>query len=276
MADEILAGAASLARLLAESRAAVAFTGAGISTESGLPDFRSAAGLWRGVDPARVASSWALRHNPHEFYRFYRARLERLGKARPNAAHQALAALEDMAVLRCVITQNVDGLHQAAGSRRVLELHGDMRRTSCCACRALLPIEVLERQVAAAAWDDESGAEAPGLPRCPSCGGLLRPNVVLFGEALPAGAFADAGVVADSCDAMLVVGSSLEVWPASGLPQRALAGGAALAIVNLSPTPLDAAAAVVVRGPAGAVLPAALAEVRRLREADADGGEGVV
>jgi len=263
VADGALAGTAAIARLLAGARAAVAFTGAGISTESGLPDFRSPGGLWRGADPARVASSWALRQNPAEFYSFYRERLGRLGKARPNPAHEALAGLEAMGVLHCVITQNVDGLHQAAGSRRVIELHGYLRHAACPGCRGLFPIATLEEQLA-------GGAAA--LPRCPTCGGLLRPNVVLFGEALPAGAFAAAGAASDGCDAMLVVGSSLEVWPANSLPRRALSAGAELAIINLSPTPLDHAASVVVHAPAGAVLRAVLAQVRRApRPAGASG-----
>ncbi|MCL6450144.1 MAG: NAD-dependent deacylase [Acetobacteraceae bacterium] len=246
-----------MAGLIAGARAVVVFTGAGASTESGLPDFRSPQGLWRGFDPFQVASIWALRRDPGAFFAFYRERLSRLGGARPNAAHRALARLEALGRLRAVVTQNVDGLHQAAGSRRVIELHGNLRQASCLGCPRLFPISVLEYQL--------QRPSGPGeLPACPACGGVLRPNVVLFGEPLPEAALREAAREASGCDLFLVVGSSLQVWPAAGLPLQALASGARLAIVNQEPTPLDGAACLVVRGQAGEVLEEAVAEVEGL------------
>jgi len=227
--------------------AAVAFTGAGASTGSGLPDFRSPGGLWQQVDPYEVASIQALRSDPVGFYRFYRQRLRVLAGARPNRAHLALAALEAAGWLQGVITQNVDGLHQAAGSRRVVELHGTLTRAVCLRCRQEAPAEALDREVAA----------EEDLPRCPACGGLLKPGVVLFGEVLPERAFRAAETMARRARLMLVVGSSLVVTPAAWLPELAVGSGARLAIVNREATPLDHLASLVIRADAGQVLQAA-------------------
>ena len=248
-------GARELADLLLRATHAVVLTGAGASTESGLPDFRSPGGLWQGVDPMRVASIWALRQSPVDFYRFYRHRLAGMGSARPNPCHDALAALEGMGVVKAVITQNVDGLHQAAGSRRVIEVHGSLREAACVDCGRTHPREALEVPV-------ESEAD---LPRC-TCGGLLKPNVILFGEALPEAAFSQAAAEAALCDLMVVVGSSLEVSPANSLPRYALSRGAELALVNLSETSFDRFARVVVRAKAGEVMPRVVEMVRTGRQ----------
>jgi NAD-dependent deacetylase len=224
---------------------AVALTGAGVSTESGLPDFRSPGGLWADVDPMRVASLSAFRRDPGAFYAFYQDRLSRLGGAQPNHAHRALADLERGGLLRAVITQNVDGLHQAAGSRRVLELHGSLRRAACPDCGARADIAVLTDALAA-------GRQ----PHCPVCAGPLKPDVVLFGELLPLTVFAEADALCREADALLVVGSSLTVTPAAELPQTLLDRGGRLIIVNREPTPYDADAAVVIRDDAGRALPA--------------------
>lgn len=240
---------AELARLWRESRHVVVLTGAGVSTESGLPDFRSRAGIWQGIDPFRVASLTALRRDPVAFYRFYRQRLRHLAGARPNPAHRALAALEAAGRLACLITQNVDRLHQAAGHRDVVELHGNLAEAHCLECGARYPIERVDVEV-----------ESPDqVPRCDGCGGVLKPAVVLFEEVLPAAATARAFAEARRCDLFVVVGSSLEVGPANLLPEEAVAAGARLAIVNLDPTHLDGEAQVVVRGKAGQVLPAVAA-----------------
>ncbi|MDR7556673.1 MAG: NAD-dependent protein deacylase [Armatimonadota bacterium] len=231
--------------LLRDARAAVAFTGAGISTPSGLPDFRSPQGLWATVDPTTVASRSAFERDPRRFYRFYRERLDRLRHAAPNAAHRALAALERAGRLRAVITQNVDGLHQAAGSARVVELHGNLREAVCPRCGGLWPIAVV-----VAALDQDR------LPRCDRCGAVLKPNVVLFEDLLPADAWEAATALARAADLMLVVGSSLQVMPAASLPQETLDAGGALLIVNRDPTPYDHRAAVVVCDDAARVLPA--------------------
>ncbi|MDR7483376.1 MAG: NAD-dependent protein deacylase [Armatimonadota bacterium] len=235
---------AAVARLR-KARAAVAFTGAGISTASGLPDFRSPQGLWATVDPATVASRSAFERDPRRFYQFYRERLDRLRHAAPNAAHHAIAALERAGRLRGVITQNVDGLHQAAGSRRVIELHGNLREAVCPRCEELWPIAVV---VEALAQDR--------VPLCQRCGAVLKPNVVLFEDLLPARAWQAAAALARAADVMLVVGSSLQVTPAAYLPQDTLDAGGVLVIVNREPTPYDDRAAVVLRADAALVLPA--------------------
>jgi NAD-dependent deacetylase len=222
----------------------VALTGAGVSTESGLPDFRSADGLWGGVDPIRIASRTALEERPEVFFEFYRQRLSRLAAAAPNPAHSALAALERAGRLRTVITQNVDGLHQAAGATQVIELHGNLREAACAACGVVGPIASIV-----------SALDAGRLPRCERCGGLLKPNVVLFEELMPQAAWQRAVLAARASDVLLVVGSSLQVTPAAYLPDEALARSSRLVIVNRESTPYDRRATVVIRGNAGQVLP---------------------
>ena len=243
-------GVQHAAALLRGGRLNVALTGAGISTESGLPDFRSKGGLWAGVDPTRVASASAFRRDPDAFYAFYRTRLDTLAHALPNAAHRALARLEAMRAVHLVVTQNVDGLHQQAGTREVVEVHGNLREARCAGCGAVSPI------------GDMAGALREGMrPRCVRCGGLLRPNVVLFEEMLPARAYERAEAACRECDVLLVVGSSLEVYPVAGLPSLAREHGARLIIVNRDPTPCDGFADAVVRGDAGTVLPGIAAAV---------------
>lgn len=233
------------AALLRGAQRAVALTGAGVSTESGLPDFRSPGGLWAGVDPMRVASLAAFRRDPAGFYAFYQERLSRLGGARPNPAHRVLADLERAGRLRAVITQNVDGLHQAAGSRRVLELHGTLRRAACSECGARYDIAVLTEALA-----------AERMPGCSVCAGPLKPDVVLFGELLPLKVFAEADALCREADLLLVVGSSLTVTPAAELPQAVLDHGGRLVIVNREPTPYDGDASAVIRDNAGRAVPA--------------------
>jgi NAD-dependent deacetylase len=235
---------AAAAALLRSARHAVGLTGAGVSTESGLPDFRSAGGLWETVDPTVVASRSALERTPEVFYAFYRERLARLGGAAPNPAHYALAALEHAGRLRAVVTQNVDGLHQVAGSRAVIELHGNLRESICTGCGKVDPIAVLG-----------SALEAARLPRCQDCGGLLKPNVVLFDDLMPERPWLAALLAARSSDVMLIAGSSLQVTPAAYLPQETLDHGGRLIIVNREATPYDDRATVAVRGEAGRVLP---------------------
>ena len=220
-------------------------TGAGISTESGLPDFRSPGGLWGQYDPARLASVEALEQDPLLFFQFYQQRLRMLAGAEPNAAHRALAELQRRGRIGLIATQNVDGLHQKAGATDVAELHGSLAWARCHRCSRRFDVAVLDRPV----------RRPEDIPRCPLCGGIIRPAVVLFGELLPEEAYARALQAAQACDAMLVVGSSLEVYPAAGLPEVALRHGARLFIVNLSETVYDGAASVVVHARAGEVLP---------------------
>lgn len=228
---------------LRQVRRLVVLTGAGMSTESGLPDFRSETGLWQKYRPEWLASVDALAHRPLLFYEFYRERLELLDRVGPNPGHLALAELEKEGKLQCIVTQNVDGLHTEAGSRNVFEIHGSLRKAHCHRCRRPHPVEVLKRPV----------IELGELPRC-ECGGLIRPGIVLFGEMLPEEAFSRAVAAVESCDALLVVGTSLQVYPAASLPEIALERGARLWIINLTPTPFDGMAEIVVTGKAAEVL----------------------
>ncbi|HEY8485933.1 MAG TPA: NAD-dependent deacylase [Limnochordales bacterium] len=238
-------GLVELVEGLRASRQVVVLTGAGVSTESGLPDFRSPGGLWSQEDPARLASVEALEREPLRFYRFYQTRLRMLAGARPNPAHYALARLQRAGRIGLIATQNVDGLHQKAGAVDVAELHGSLAWARCHRCHRRFEASVLDRPI----------VTEQDIPRCHACGGMVRPAVVLFGELLPELAYRRAMLAAQSCDAMLVVGSSLEVYPAAGLPEVAMACGARLFLVNLGETPYDDRADVVVRARAGVVLP---------------------
>ena len=237
--------AEALAALIRESRPCVVLTGAGVSTESGIPDFRSPTGIWAQYDPMEYATISAFRRDPEKVWDFYAKRLDVLSAAEPNAAHLALARLERDGWVRAVITQNIDRLHERAGSRDVIEVHGSVRTSSCLDCGERVPF-------------DEVVARLP-VPACATCGAVLKPDVVMFGELLPVEAIDRATELAQEAALMLVVGSSLEVWPVAGLPQETLDAGGRLAIVNRDPTPYDADAVVVVRDAAGPTL-AAVAE----------------
>jgi NAD-dependent deacetylase len=234
--------AAMLAELIRTEQPCVALTGAGVSTESGIPDFRSASGIWERFDPYEVASIDAFRRDPTRVWEFYALRLDVLAAARPNDAHRALARLEAAGLLQAVITQNVDRLHQAAGSRDVIEVHGTIAQARCLSCGTVVPRDELDLP----------------LPHCPRCGAVLKPDVVMFGELLPVAAIERATLLAREAALLLVVGSSLEVWPVAGLPEETLAHGGKLAIVNRDPTPYDARAAAVVHESAGATLAAVM------------------
>ena len=244
------------AEILASSQHAVVLTGAGHSTPSGIPDFRSPeSGLWTKADPMVVASIDGFRRDPQAFYDWIRPLAKQMMEAQPNAAHIALADLEEAGVIRCVITQNIDELHHKAGSRSVLELHGSMRQATCAHCRKKVPSTELWPAFVA------SGV----LPRCPACDGVLKPDVVLFGELLPMTTLLRAQGEAERCDVMLVAGSSLEVYPAAELPMRATRHGAELIMVNYGPTEMDAHAAVVIHEDVAVVLPQVAARVKELR-----------
>jgi NAD-dependent deacetylase len=230
--------AARLADLIRESERVVALTGAGISVPSGIPDFRSpGTGLWTKVDPMKVAHIDAFRRDPKAFWDYYRPRFQTLGDKRPNRAHEALAELEGRELLDAVITQNVDRLHRAAGSERVIEVHGSIATSSCTTCEASYQLADVP-----ALFTDE------GVAECTLCCGLVKPDVVLFGELLPEQAMAEAQELAAGADLMICVGSSLEVYPVAGLPELTLAGGGAVAIVTKSGTPYDRRAAVKLNG----------------------------
>lgn len=242
------------ARLLAGSRHAVAFTGAGISTESGIPDFRGPRGLWKQLDPMKVAHIETFRRDPRAFWEFAAGR--NLSGARPNAGHRCVAELEEMGVVRAVVTQNVDGLHQEAGSKRVIELHGTTKSASCLACGRRFPREEVVGRV----------RDGENPPKC-GCGGLLKPDTVLFGEPLPSDALRRAFAEAESCDLMLVLGSSLVVYPAASIPEAAANRGAPVVLVNGEPTEKDWMAEVVMHAKIGEVMPRVVERVRALRSA---------
>ncbi len=226
------------AELLRRSASTVALTGAGISTPSGIPDFRSdKTGLWSQVDPYEVASVWGFYAHPEAFYDWIRPVLKKLVTARPNAGHRVLAAMEQHGLLEMVVTQNVDSLHQAAGNRQVQELHGHTRTATCLACDYRTPT--------APFWPLVLAGGVP--PPCPECGGLLKPDVILYGEPLPYGAIVAAQQAALRCDVMLVVGTSLEVMPAADLPRLTRRRGGRIILVNLTSTYLDDQADVVIR-----------------------------
>jgi NAD-dependent deacetylase len=232
------------ARVIAGARYVCVLTGAGISAESGIPTFREAlTGLWSKFRPEELATLEAFERDPQLVWQWYEWRRDLVRQAQPNAGHLALAELARRVPRLTLVTQNVDGLHQRAGSPAVLEYHGNILRDRC----------MLE-QVAA----DRSEDSRHGLPRCAACGGLLRPDVVWFGEAIPREAMLLAAAAADDCDAFLSIGTSSLVYPAAGLAEVALQRRVPVIEVNPNPTDLSAAADIVLQGPAGTLLPALL------------------
>jgi NAD-dependent deacetylase len=233
-----------LAELFRERGPAVVLTGAGVSTESGIPDFRSPSGLWAQFDPLDYGSIQAFRDDPVRVWEFYAPRFAMLASAEPNPAHLALAELERLGHVTAVVTQNIDLLHERAGSREVVEVHGSIRTSSCPGCG---------RGYALGAVIELIGDSS--APACPDCGRVLKPDVVFFGELLPEAAMERASELAGSASMMLVVGSALEVYPVAGLPLDTVRAGGALAIVNRGPTALDARATLKLDGSAGELLP---------------------
>jgi NAD-dependent deacetylase len=234
-----------LAGLVRELGPAVVLTGAGISTESGIPDFRSPTGIWAQFDPAEYATIDAFRADPRKVWSFYSLRLRVLVEAEPNAGHEALAELERAGHVSAVVTQNIDGLHQRAGSRDVTEVHGSIRSSTCLGCGASYGLDELLALL-----------EDAAAPLCTRCGEVVKPDVVMFGELLPVAAIDRAYELARSTRLLLVVGSTLEVWPVSLLPDETRAAGGAVAIVNRGPTSFDDRAAVKWDGAAGESLAA--------------------
>ncbi len=238
-----------LAALIRESSCTVALTGAGISVPSGIPDFRTPGeGIWEKVDPMEVAHIDAFRRDPARFWGFYRHRLDLLGGVEPNGAHRALAELERRGLLDAVITQNIDGLHQRGGSERVIEVHGSIRTASCQSCGGSFPREQVTDLF-----------DGRGAAICTTCGGDVKPDVVLFGELLPAEAIDEAETLAERAELMLCIGSSLEVFPVAGLPSVTLRSGGGIAVITIGPTPFDANAVVRMDGDVVADLEAVLA-----------------
>ncbi|CAI7741745.1 unnamed protein product [Closterium sp. NIES-54] len=240
------------AGIVARAKRVVAFTGAGISVESGIPDFRSAHGLWARFDPATYCSYPVFQTKPEMFWEMVRALLADLAPARPNPAHVALRELQHLGLLSCVVTQNVDGLHQEAGSEGVVEVHGNTRTCTCMACAHSVPKEVAVAQL------DKGVA----VPVCPVCSGVLKLDVILFGEPMPAAAMSEAVAAAASADVLLVIGTSLMVAPANSLTHMCRMRGGKVIAVNLDPDAF-VSADVGLEGKAGEVLPQLVAEVRQ-------------
>ncbi len=235
--------AAKLARLIVEHQPCVALTGAGVSTESGVPDFRSASGMWAEFDPREYATLGAFRRDPEKVWRFYAPRFAMLTEVEPNPAHFALAELERRGLVRAIVTQNIDLLHQRAGSLDVVEVHGSIRTSSCPGCGAVYALADVVPLI-----------EAHGAPPCPACGAILKPDVIFFDELLPEDAINRAVELAEEAALLLVVGSSLEVYPVADLPRSTLAAGGKVAVVNRTPTWVDTRADLVVHESAAETL----------------------
>jgi len=229
-----------LAELIRDNQPCVVLSGAGTSTASGIPDFRSSTGIWQRYDPFEYASIDAWRRDPAKVWEFYALRFEMLLAAKPNPAHRAIARLEGSGLVRAVVTQNIDTLHTRAGSIEVVEVHGSIRSSSCLRCGHREPLDRV--------------LELLPLPLCARCDAPLKPDVVMFGELLPEEELRRATELATAARLLLVIGSSLEVWPVAGLPAETLAAGGRLAIVNRGATEYDGRATLAVDGDAAEVL----------------------
>jgi len=231
--------------LIRDANCIVAFSGAGISTEAGIPDFRSKGGLWENQELMELMSASGFRRDPAAFYRASLQTLPNIHRARPTAAHRLVAELETQGKLSAVVTQNIDGLHQAAGSQTVYEVHGNFRTGRCVNCRASYGVGEM------AAFYDRIERGEIELPLCSKCQSPIKPDVVLFGDLLPFEVWDRAVAAVRQCDLMLTLGSSLIVYPAAELPKIALTHGAKLIIANREGTDYDPMASVVVRGQLG-------------------------
>jgi NAD-dependent deacetylase len=242
------------ARLIKGSTKAVVLTGAGFSTPSGVPDFRSpGSGLWTRYLPMEVASLSSFRYNPEKFFAWLRPLASHMLNAEPNPAHMALAEMEKAGFIKAIITQNIDFLHQRAGSKTVIEVHGTFNSLTCTGCY---------QQRSSAEFMD-SYIEEGVIPHCPDCHNLLKPDVILFGEQLPLQMWMLAQEASNTCDLMLVAGTSLEVMPSAGLPVKALDNGAHLIVVNKSATFIDERADLFFLSDVAEIIPRIAAEVLR-------------
>jgi NAD-dependent deacetylase len=244
-----------------QSKKVVVFTGAGISTESGIPDFRSPGGIWSRYDPEDFTIQKFL-SGPAARKTIWKTSLEGglLTEAKPNLAHHAIAELHQLGRLDCVITQNIDNLHQKAGvpGDRVFELHGNMEWVVCLGCHRRFPMPEVQRMI-------EEGAE---VPDCPECQGILKPDAVFFGEALPQETLQEAICRAKNCDLLVVIGSTLVIYPAAYIPTYAREAGARLAIINLTSTPFDHYAEVIIRAKAGETMSEVMEKIRLHKRQD--------
>lgn len=240
------------AEAVVKTRNGIAVTGAGISVESGIEDFRSPGGLWSRYPPGEYASLHSFFDNPDKVWGLWHELGETLKTVKPNAAHEALAVLEEMGHIEAVITQNIDGLHQAAGSRTVIEYHGNASQIVCPSCKTQRPLEFSK--------------EAAGAPRCEDCGGPMKPDVILFDEMIPEDALVTSDMLSGACEIMIVVGTSAQVYPAASLPYKAREAGAVIIECNLEKTAFtDVVVDFFLQGPAGTTLPQLLEEVKRIK-----------
>ena len=256
ISEKSLSDIAAAADIISSSHHVVVLTGAGISTLSGIPDFRSQnSGLWQRYDPFEVASLSAFRQKPEKFFEWLHPLAVTIFNAQPNPAHVGIAQLESAGIIKAIITQNIDRLHRRAGSKNVLEVHGTLDTLSCVACF---------HQVASEAYVQRYLDNAT-IPHCPECGNVLKPDVILFGEQLPARTWLRAVEESKKCDLMIVAGSSLEVLPVAGLPMRAVENGAHLIILNQTPTYLDVRADVVCWDDVAEIIPRIVREIFRVK-----------
>lgn len=240
------------ADLLKKSRHTVALTGAGISTPSGIPDFRSpGVGLWTRMEPMEVASLSAFRHNPEQFYRWFQPLAVLVRSAQPNPAHTALAKLQSAGYISTIITQNIDGLHTRAGAVDVLEVHGSLDTLSCTNCYRQVPSSTVMKEY----------IDHCTIPHCPTCGSVLKPDIILYEEQLPVSTWNKAEAACRNCDLILVLGTSLEVMPSAKLPVQAMDHGAQLVIINNAGTFMDVRANVVIHANVAEILPQIMHEV---------------
>ena len=252
LSERTLQGVRYAADIIKACRRAVVLTGAGISTPSGIPDFRSEdSGLWNRYNPFEVASLAAFRYKPEKFFNWLRPLALTIFNAQPNSAHISLARLENAGLIQTIITQNIDHLQQRAGSKNVLEVHGTLDTMTCTAC-----FHQVDSQPYVQAYLDHGE-----VPHCPECGSVLKPDIILFGEQLPAQTWLKAMEASKKCDLMMVAGSSLEVLPVAGLPMRAVENGAHLIVVNRSKTYIDVRADVVLWEDVAEILPCIVKEV---------------
>jgi len=263
MGNETLeATSEGIARLIVQSQRIVVFTGAGISTESGIPDFRGPDGLWTKVDPSDFTYQKFVgdREVRKRIWQLNTTTGFAFGDVEPNAAHRAIAELEKLGKLDCVITQNVDGLHQKAGNSedKVLQLHGNMQWVKCIGCGVRHRFEEVRQWI-------EGGVE---VPECLQCGGILKPDAVFFGEAMPVRETAEAERCSSSCDLCIVIGSTLVVYPAGLMPQYAVDAGAKLVIINDGETALDHLADVRIAARAGEVMSLTMEKLKEKLGAD--------
>jgi len=237
---------AQLAAVVRTGKPAIVLTGAGMSTASGISDFRSPGGIWSRYRPVTIQEFRASDEARRRYWEYKRETYAQFAGARPNPGHAALARLEDAGFIEAILTQNIDGLHQEAGSRRVIELHGTDRVVICLGCTRRYDRAAIQERLLA----------GDAVPRCEACDGFLKPATISFGQALPKDVLAEAVALAGACGCLLAIGSSLVVHPAAALPLVAKRAGAALAIMNREPTPVDAHADVIVRDDVSIALPA--------------------